>query len=34
MTKNVNVYIVYDLAVWPKVPLKNFTLKNYQNDQV
>ena len=28
MTKNVNVYIVYDLAVWSIVPLKNFTLKN------
>ena len=28
MTKNVNFYIAYDLAVWPKVPLKNVTLKN------
>ena len=23
-----NVYIVYDLAGWPKFPLRNFTLKN------
>ena len=26
-TKIVNVYIVYDLDNWPKVPLRNFTLK-------
>ena len=24
----VNVYIVYDLEAWPKIPLRNFTLKN------
>ena len=28
-TKNVNVYIAKDLDDWPKVPLRNFTLKNY-----
>ena len=28
LTKIVNVYIVYDLAAWPKIPLKTFTLKN------
>ena len=28
MTKTVNVYIVYDLEAWPKIPLRNFTLKN------
>ena len=28
LTKIVNVYIVYDLAVWPEIPLKIFTLKN------
>ena len=27
LTKIVNVNIVYDLAVSPKIPLKNFTLK-------
>ena len=27
-TKIANVYIVYDLATWPKIALKNFTLKN------
>ena len=27
-TKIVNAYIVYDLDNWPKVPLRNFTLKN------
>ena len=27
-TKNVNVYIVYDLNNWPKIPLRNFRLKN------
>ena len=26
--KIVNAYIVYDLNDWPKVPLRNFTLKN------
>ena len=29
LTKIVNIYIVYDLDPWPKVPLRNFTLKNY-----
>ena len=29
LTKIVNIYIVYDLGPWPKVPLRNFTLKNY-----
>ena len=29
LTKIVNVYIVHDLVSWPKIPLKNFTLKNY-----
>ena len=28
MTKVLNVYIVYDLDAWPKIPLRNFTLKN------
>ena len=27
-TKVVNVYNVYDLDYWPKIPLRNFTLKN------
>ena len=27
LTKIVNVYIVYDLDAWPKVMLRNFTLK-------
>ena len=27
MTKIVNAYIVYELDVWPKTPLRNFTLK-------
>ena len=27
LTKIVNLYIVYDLDAWPKVPLRNFTLK-------
>ena len=27
-TKTVNVYIVYDLDHWQKIPLKNFILKN------
>ena len=27
-TKIVNVYIVYDLDYWPKIPLKNLKLKN------
>ena len=29
LTKIVNVCIVHDLVSWPKIPLKNFTLKNY-----
>ena len=28
LTKIVNVYIVYDLDAWPKVMLRNVTLKN------
>ena len=28
LTKIVNVYIVYDLNAWPKIPLRNVTLKN------
>ena len=28
LTKIVNVCIVYDLGAWPKIPLRNFTLKN------
>ena len=28
MTKIVNVYIVYDLAVWPRNPSYNFKFKN------
>ena len=27
-SKNVNVYIVYDLDNWPKIPLRNFLLTN------
>ena len=27
-SKIVHVYIVYDLDYWPKIPLRNFTLKN------
>ena len=27
----VNVYMVYDLDYWPKIPLRNFTLKLYIN---
>ena len=27
-TKTVNAYIVYDLYNWPKIPLRNLTLKN------
>ena len=27
LTKIVNVYIVYDLAASPKIPLRKFTLK-------
>ena len=27
-TKIVNVYIVYDLDAWPKIPLRIFTIKN------
>ena len=26
--ETVNVYIVYDLDYWPKIPLRKFTLKN------
>ena len=29
LTKIVNVYIGYDLEAWPKISLRNFTLKNY-----
>ena len=28
LTNIVNVYFVFDLDAWPKVPLRNFTLKN------
>ena len=28
MTKIVNVYVVYELYDWPKIPHKIFTLKN------
>ena len=28
MTKIVNVYIIYDLAAWPKNPTNNFKFKN------
>ena len=28
LTKIVNIYIVYDLAAWSKILLRNFTLKN------
>ena len=28
MSKIVNVYIVDDLDYWPKIPLRNFTMKN------
>ena len=28
LTNIVNVYIVCDLDAWPKIPLRNFTLKN------
>ena len=28
LTKIVNVYTAYDLDTWPKIPLRNFTLKN------
>ena len=28
LTKVVNVYIVYNLDNWPKIPLRNFALKN------
>ena len=27
-TKIVNVYIVYDLDVWPKIPPRNFAIKS------
>ena len=29
MIKIVNVYIVYDLAAWPRNPTNNFKFKNY-----
>ena len=29
LTKIVNVYTVYDLDTWPKIPLRNFTLKMF-----
>ena len=28
LTKIVNIYFAYDLDAWPKVRLRNFTLKN------
>ena len=28
LTKIVNIYIFYDLNAWPKIPLRNFTIKN------
>ena len=28
LTKIVNIYVVYDLEVWPKITLRNFTVKN------
>ena len=28
LTKTVNVYIVYDLDDWSKLPIENFTLQN------
>ena len=28
--KIINAYIVYELDTWPKNPLENFTLKNFQ----
>ena len=28
LTKFINVYIVYDLAVWPRNPTNNFKFKN------
>ena len=28
MTKTTNLYFIYDLDAWPKVSLRNFTLKN------
>ena len=27
-TKIVNIYVVYDLEAWPKITLRNFTVKN------
>ena len=27
-TKIINAYIAYDLENWPKIPLRNFTLKS------
>ena len=29
LIKIVNVYVVYDLDAWPKLPVKNFTIKDY-----
>ena len=29
LTKIVNVYIVYDLDVWPRNPTNNFKIKNF-----
>ena len=28
LTKIVNIYVVYDLEAWPKITLRNFTVKN------
>ena len=28
LEKIVNVYIVYNLAAWPKIPTNNFKIKN------
>ena len=28
LTKILNIYFVYDLDAWPKISLKNFTIKN------
>ena len=28
LTKIVNIYVVYDLEAWPKIRLRNFTVKN------
>ena len=29
LIKIVNAYVVYDLDAWPKLPVKNFTIKDY-----